>query len=385
MKRALLMVALATFVLGGCKWLQNIGKKDNVEPPTPLVEVSSRLGVQSLWTTTVGKGAGMSGARMRPAVVGDRLYVASVDGSLHALDANSGRSLWTVNDKTQRWSGGPAANDELVVVGSLDGDLHAFSAADGSPRWQVRINAEIITAPAIGDGLIAVRAQNGRLFGIDPADGTRKWVYEQSVPVLSLRGNASPVIGNGLVYGGYDSGRIVAVRATDGTLAWSQMLSAAEGRTEVERLADADGQLVLDGNELFAAAYRGQIASFFADSGRPAWGREMSSHAGVATSANAVVVSDAEGNVWAFDRQGGANLWKQDALKHRWLSTPAVVGTHVVIGDLEGYVHWLDLADGSFVARQRLGSKPIESAPVVAGDVVYVEDVAGRIGAWRTP
>ena len=385
MKRAWLMIVLAAFALGGCKWLQNVGKKDNVEPPTPLSEVNASLGVQSLWTASVGKGAAVSGARMRPAVVGDRLYVASVDGTVQAFDANSGRSLWIVRDKSQRWSGGPAANGELVVVGSLDGVLQAFAASDGSPRWQVRINAEIITAPAISDGLIAVRAQNGRLFGIDPADGTRKWVYEQSVPVLSLRGNSSPVIGDGLVFGSYDSGRIVAVRSSDGTLAWSQMLSAAEGRTEVERLADADGQIVLDGNEVFAAGYRGQMGAFYADSGRPAWGRDMSSHAGVATSSTAVVVSDAEGNVWAFDRQGGANLWKQEALRHRWLSAPAVVGSHVVVGDLEGFVHWLDLADGKFVARERLGKKPIESAPVVAGDVVYVEDVEGRIGAWRTP
>ena len=387
MNRAWLMVALIApaLALGGCKWLQNIGKKDNVEPPTPLAELAPSLGVQQLWTATVGKGAGVSGARMHPAVVGDRLYVASVDGTVQALDAGSGRSLWIVRDKTQRWSGGPAANGDLVVVGSLDGSLHAFAAADGSERWQVKINAEVITAPAIADGLIAVRAQNGRLFGIDPADGTRKWVYEQSVPVLSLRGNASPVIGNGLVYGSYDSGRVVAVRSDDGTLAWTQMLSAAEGRTEVERLADADGQIVLDNNELIAVGYRGQLGAFYADSGRPAWGRDMSSYAGVAVNADAVVVSDAEGNVWAFDRKGGANLWKQDALLHRWLSAPAVVGGHVVVGDLEGYVHWLDLADGKFVARERLGKKAIESPPVVSGDVVYVEDIDGRIGAWRTP
>ena len=47
--------------------------------------------------------------------------------------------------------------------------------------------------------------------------------------------------------------------------------------------------------------------------------------------------------------------------------------------------HWLDLDSGAFVARERLSKKPIESAPVVAGDVVYVEDVEGRIGAWRSP
>ncbi len=148
------------------------------------------------------------------------------------------------------------------------------------------------------------------------------------------------------------------------------------------RLVD-DGQRVwLSASDHYDAP---GLAAFNADSGRPAWGRDMSSYAGVAVNARAVVVTDAEGNVWAFDRQGGANLWKQDGLLHRWLGPPAIVGNHVVVGDLEGYVHWLALDTGAFAARERLSKKPIESAPVVAGDVVYVEDVEGRIGAWRSP
>lgn len=388
MKRALVVpvIAAAIVALGGCKWLDKLGRKDNVEPPTPLSEsFTPTLAVQSLWTATPGNGAGNSGARLRPAVADGRLYVAGVDGSVQALDAATGRNLWSVRDKKERWSGGPAANGDLVVVGSLEGSLHAFSATDGSPRWQSRIDAEIITAPAMGNDLVAVRAQNGRLFGIDPADGSRKWVYEQAVPALSLRGNSSPVIAGDLVVGGYDSGRLVAVRSSDGALAWTQLLSNAEGRTEVERLADIDGQVVVDANEVFAVGYRGQIAVFYADSGRPAWGREMNSYAGVGVSATAVVTSDAEGNVWAFDRQSGANLWKNEELRHRWLTAPAIIGNHAVVGDLDGWVHWLELGEGRLVARQRLGKKPIESTPVVADDVVYVEDVEGRIGAWRTP
>ena len=385
MRRLALIIAASALALGGCKWFQNLGRKDNVEPPTPLGTFAPTASVQHLWSANAGKGAGTSGARMRPAVHDGRLYVAGIDGSVLALDAGSGRTLWSVREKSQRWSGGPAASDDLVVIGSLDGSVQAYSAADGSPRWTSRLEAEIITAPALGSGLIAVRAQNGRLFGIDPADGARKWVYEQAVPVLSLRGNSSPVIAGDFVYNGYDSGRVVAVRGSDGALAWTQMLAAAEGKTEVERLSDVDGELVVDGGEVIAAAYRGQLAAFNADSGRPAWGRDMSSYAGVAVNARAVVVTDAEGNVWAFDRQGGANLWKQDGLLHRWLGPPAIVGNHVVVGDLEGYVHWLALDTGAFAARERLSKKPIESAPVVAGDVVYVEDVEGRIGAWRSP
>ena len=386
MKRLLLVVALGALALSlsGCNWFKGMGKKDNVEPPTALVEFASSANVQKLWSHSVGKGSGNSGARMHPAVVGDRLYVASVDGIVQALDASSGRPLWSTKSKDVAWTGGPASDGDLVVVGALDGQVRAFSAVDGSERWQIQLSSEIICAPAIGEGVVAVRSQDGRLYGLDPADGTRRWVYEQAVPLLSLRGNSSPLIGAGLVIGGYDTGRLVAVRSSDGAQAWSQTLATGEGRTEVERLADSDGQLVLDNGELFATSYRGQLAALSAESGRPAWARELSSFAGLAVAANTVVVSDAEGNVWAFDRQSGANLWKQEGLLHRWLSAPAIVGNHAVVGDLEGYIHWLSLSDGSFAARQRLGKQPIESAPVVNGDVVYVESVDGNIAAYRT-
>src|SRR5690606_25572521 len=95
--------------------------------------------------------------------------------------------------------------------------------------------------------------------------GTQRWVYEQAVPVLSLRGNSSPLVGGGFVFGGYDSGRVVAVRESDGAPAWSQVLSAAEGRTEVERLADSDGVAVLVDGVLYVISYRGQLAAFQAE------------------------------------------------------------------------------------------------------------------------
>jgi outer membrane protein assembly factor BamB len=384
MKRALLAIALVSFSLGGCNWIKSLGKKDNVEPPTALIEFAPTASIQKLWSDSIGKGSGKSGARMNPAVVGDRLYVASVSGQIQALDAANGRSLWSRSVKKMQWAGGPAANSDMVVVGALNGQVHAFSVTDGSELWSVQLSSEIISAPTIGTDIVAVRAQDGRLYGLDPADGSRRWVYEQTVPILSLRGNSSPVISNGFVFDGYDTGRLVAVRESDGAPAWTQVLSPAEGRTEVERLADSDGQIVVDNGELFAGSFHGQVAAFYADSGRPAWARDLSTFAGLAVGGSAVVASAADGSVWAFDRQSGANLWKQDGLLHRWLSPPVVVGNYAVVGDLEGFVHWLNLSDGSFAARERVGKKPIESAPVVNGDVVYIENAGGDIAAFRT-
>ena len=395
MKRSLFVIAVLATLLSGCNWLKSLGKKDNVEPPTELTELVPTTQIDRVWSESIGSGAGDSGARLSPAHADGRLYAASIDGSIEAIDAATGRTLWSRSvgerngmlwrrtDNTVRWSGGPSVAGDLLVVGGLDGQVHALSAADGAARWNIQLSSEIITAPAIADGVVVVRTNDGRVVGLDANDGSRKWASDQSVPPLSLRGNSAPLIANGVVYDGFDNGRVVAIRLDDGAELWTQTLASGEGRTEVERLADVDGDIATDGATLYAAGYRGQVAALALESGRPLWQRDLSSYAGVAVGDSAVVVVDSDGNVWAFDRSTGANLWKQDQLKHRWLSAPAIQGNYVVVGDFEGYVHWLTLDEGKFAARERLGKKPIESAPLVVADVVYVENIKGNIGAYR--
>lgn len=394
MKRSVLLIAALSVALGGCNWLKSLGKKDNVEPPTPLVEFTPTAQVSELWREGAGSGAGDSGARLAPAVVDGRLYAAAVDGTVEAIDAASGRTiwqkrlgtrhgwLWKRGDNSLRWSGGPGVAGDLFVVGSLDGDVFALSTEDGSERWHAQVSSEVISRPAISGDVVVVRTVDGRLSGLDAKDGSRRWVFDQSVPPLSLRGNSAPLIVGDTVYDGFDNGKVVAVRLADGNPLWSATLSTGEGRTEVERLADVDGDLINAGDHLFAIGYRGQVAAVSVSTGRPVWQRDVSSYGGAAASDTVLVLADAEGNVWAFDRETGVSLWKQDQLKYRWLGTPSVQGKYVVVGDSEGYVHWLSLDEGKFVARERLSKKPIESAPVVAGDMVYVEDVKGHIGAY---
>ena len=398
LRKAALVVLVAG--ISGCAtikgWFNDV-KKENIEPPTPLSEqFSPSLNVQRVWSERVGKGAEKTGARMRPAYADGKLYTASATGRVEAFDAATGHSLWSKQlgkrsgfiwhhgNNSVRLSGGPTVDGDLVVVGSLEGTLYAFAAADGSERWNVQLSSEIIAAPAAGGGLIIVRAHDGHIFGLDRADGSRKWVYDRTnVPLLSLRGNSAPIFADGIVYTGADNGKVTALRATDGAQLWEQTLSSGEGRTEIDRLQDVDGPIVLVDNVVYASAYRGQTNALIAQTGRPIWTHELGSFSGVAVSASQVYLSDADSNVYGLDLRTGSSEWKQAALKYRWLSEPAVQGDAVVVGDVEGWVHWLSISDGKLIGRQRLSKDPIESAPVVVGDMVYVEDIYGAIAAYR--
>ena len=398
MKRALILVALAAAV-SGCAtikgWFSD-SKAENIEPPTALVEFPQTINVQKVWSERVGKGAQHTGARMSMAYADGKLYAASTTGDIACFDAATGHTIWHKQigerhgwvwhhgDNSVRWSGGPTVAGDLVVVGTLEGKVYGLAASDGAERWNAQLSSEVISPPAIGGGLVAARTNDGRVFGLDERDGKRLWVFDHAtVPILSLRGNSAPVIDSGVVYVGEDNGKVFALRANDGGELWEQQIAAGEGRTELERIQDVDGQIRVDSGVVYASGYGGQTEALIAQSGRPLWTHELPSSTGVALSASQVYASDANSSVWALDLRSGSSEWKQDGLKYRWISAPAVQGDAVVVGDMEGFVHWLSISDGKFLARERLAKNPIQAAPLVAGDVVYVEDIKGEIGAYR--
>ncbi len=394
MKRFLLITLASLVTLAGCHSF----KKENVQPPTPLAkDFQPTAQVTRLWRSSIGDGAGVSGVRLRPAVVDGVLYADSTDGKLVAIDATSGKTLWSKSSRTHGWfgwgdkkradvlyAGGPAVDGDLLVVGTLDGHAYGVNAKDGSPRWDVELSSQVLASPVVVGDLAVVRTGDGRVYGLDGATGNRRWVYDQgTVPLLSLRGNGTMLAANGVLFFGSDDGKLVALRLDNGAKLWEQKLSSDEGRTEIERLNDADGAIVLDGTTLYGAAYHGNLMAIDGPSGRPLWSRPFSTFGSLAVSGNAIFAVNDESQVWAFDKSGGADMWKNDALKHRWVTSPAVQGNYVVVGDMEGYVHWLQTGDGAVAARERLSKKAIRAQPLVVGDVVYVEDIEGRIGAYR--
>src|SRR3546814_720864 len=172
-----------------------------------------------------------------------------------------------------------------------------------------------------------VRTGDGRIYALDAANGERRWVYDQgSVPLLSLRGNGSMLAANGVLFFGSDDGKLVALRQDNGAKLWEQKLASGEGRTEIDRLIDADGAILLDGSTLYAAAYHGNLLAIDGPSGRPLWTRPFSSFGSLAISGNAIFGVNDESQVWSFDKNGGADMWKNDSLKYRWVTGPAVQG-----------------------------------------------------------
>jgi outer membrane protein assembly factor BamB len=381
MKRLLATMLFVSLFAPGCSWVKSWGDEEP-DDPAELVDFNETLNVRKIWSTGVGDGSGKKGVNLIATYDSGSIYVADHKGSLSSIDAETGRTQWQIKLKLP-FSGGPGVSGQVVVIGTLDGQVLAFSTSDGSLVWDAQVTSEVLSAPASGDGIVVVRSIDGRVFGLDEKTGNRIWIYDHSVPLLTLRGNSELLIRAGIAFVGYDGGSVVALRLDDGTLIWEQTIVSPDGRTELERLADVGGQMVIVASDLIVSSYKKRVTSLAADSGRLLWFKDISSDSGVQVDRINLAVSDKDGHLWMLDRRNGSTAWKQDKMAYRGLTRPAFYGAYVVVGDAEGYLHWLESESGEFVARVRAGKKGFSGAPVTVGTTLYVLTSNGTLSAFR--
>jgi outer membrane protein assembly factor BamB len=378
--RALLPVVFAALlVVAGCS------KDKDVEPPAKLVVFPTKLPVKELWGDKVGGGKKQVKLRLGlgPAYDDGLVFAASDKGELAAVNLETGRQVWFKKFKKMQLSAGPGAGSGMVIVGSTKGWVIALEAASGKERWRVRINSELLSAPAISERIVVMRSVDGRLHGFDAGSGKELWSVEQQVPRLSLRGTAIPVIAKEIAVSGFDNGKVMAVSLTTGDTVWDTALATPHGRTELDRLVDVDSAVSVIGDNVFATGFQGRTAMIALDSGQIWWAHDMSSYRGLAADEENLYVTESDGSVVALRQRDGSEIWRNDKLKRRGLSTPAVTSTAIAVADYQGYLHWLDKQTGELVARERIAKFRVSNPPIAVKDTVVVLTDSGKLAAYR--
>lgn len=374
-----LAALVAAALLSGCGVLGR--NKSTFEPPAELTSIEQTLEVKRLWSAKVGRGSGGLRMGLRPSTDGMRVYAGSHDGRAAALDAETGRAIWSVNTDLPL-SAGPGYGQGALAFGTSNGRLLLLDAETGDERWSVPVGAEVLAAPAVGRDVIAVRTTDGRLRGFSLLDGRELWAVSQSQPPLIVRGDTHPIIAGSLVVAGFDNGRIGAYRLENGDPVWELPIGAPAGRTELDRLVDIAGDMQVVGNDVYAVGYQGRVVAADLNTGLVLWTQELSSLAGLGVDQLRAYVTSDVSYVVALSRLNGQQQWSQEALRLRDLTAPTRFRNAVVVGDLEGYVHWLDVNDGSIVARHRADSSRIMEAPIIVGSSLVVQSEDGRVVAY---
>jgi outer membrane protein assembly factor BamB len=349
-------------------------------PPAELTKFDEEVELRTEWSRSIGEGQGETFNMLVPAIDGEVIYAADVEGLVMALDRMSGKVIWRKKLDIPV-SGAVGAGYGQVLLGTLKGEVIALDASSGEEQWRSRVTSEVLAAPASNGDVVVVQTQDDRLIAFDADTGSQRWIFENTPAVLTLRGTGSPLVTNRLVVAGLSSGKVIAVDAQRGLPVWEQRVAIPQGRSELERVVDIDGGLLQSGGTVYAVSYQGRVAALDLESGRILWQREASSSVNVAQGFGNVYVSQANGTVEGIDERSASALWSNDALARRQLSAPEVFSSYVAVGDLEGYLHLLSQVDGRFVGRERIDSAGLRARPLVVGDWLYAFGNGGKLVA----
>lgn len=383
LSRSLLVFAM-TFTLYGCSTISGWFSDDDEDPTAPaeLVDIDETVDFDKLWSVGVGNGQGDGFYRIRPAISGKTLYVASADGEVLAIDRSSGDDLWETELDTPL-SGGVGVFGDGLFLGSSEGFVIKLDSSTGSQQWSTQLRGEILSAPQSNGTVVVAQTYDGKLQGLDFTTGALLWAYDSNVPVLTIRGTSTPIVDENRVYAGFANGRVLAFDINTGAVLWEVRVAISQGRSEIERIVDIDGSMALAGGVLYAASYQGNLVAIDVRSGRKVWQQKASSFAGVSQAFGNVYVADEDGSLTAYLRDGSGMRWTQPALAYRELSRPTPVGRHVAVADLEGYVHILSQVDGSFVGRVKTDGDGVRADMLSDDNVLYVYGNSGDLVAYE--
>ena len=381
----LLVWFLAFLAMSGCSWFGGDDEPEQIKP-NPLPKINEEVRLEVLWNQKIGGGTGDRAIRLRPAIIGGRVFAASADGKIKALTTDTGRIIWETEIKDfytkeelsfgfskdlDAVTGGVGAGGDLVVVGTGAGEILALNQSDGSLAWKSRVASEVLSQPQIDDDLVVVQSIDGKVAAYDAIDGSRKWIFTTKIPSLTLRGTATPIISGDVILVGFSSGRVALLERSTGFSGLDRRVGVAEGDSDLKRLVDIDGAMAMENGRLYAASFQGRIISVDIATGRTLWSEEASSVSGVGTGFGNVYLAGSDSEISAHNADNGREVWRVDALLHREITAPVAIGSYLAFTDFEGYLHLMAQSDGRFVGRRKVDGSGVRSGVVEKDGRLY--------------
>jgi len=149
---------------------------------------------------------------LSPTVGTEAVYTNAWASSIHALDINTGTTIWVDNSGGARAR--PAFKDGVLYGGGEYSNMFAIDALTGNAIWKSPAKFGGATTPVIVDGKIYLSLQPA--ICLDAATGDTLWMGNDITPT-SL---GTPSYYNGFLYMTAAFGDVIAVDASNGNVKW---------------------------------------------------------------------------------------------------------------------------------------------------------------------
>ncbi len=349
---AIISVALLAGCFGGSKKPQ----------PTELQPVTALVSVRQSWTQRIGP----VNFPLEVGVADNSVAVASDDGTVALVDAQTGRDVWRLALKTPI-AAGVGSDGKVLAVVTKDNEVIAMQA--GRELWRQKLTAQAFTAPFVAGERVFVLAADRSVNAFDGQTGRKLWAQQRSSDPLVLRQSGVMLaVGDTLVVG--LAGRLAGMNPSNGSIQWEAPIATPRGINDIERLVDLVGSVSRVGDNVCVRAFQSSIGCVNTTRGNVLWTRPANGVQGIQGDDRLLFGTEADGTVLAWKRSDGERVWSSERLRYRGLTAPLLAGRSVVIGDATGFVHLLSREDGSLLNRLSTDGSAISAAPVLAGNTL---------------
>lgn len=139
-----------------------------------------------------------------PVVSGNRVYVATYQGQIAALDLTLGQVIWTHDLSSFT---GMAVDNERVYITDAKSDVWAFNKRNGKLDWQqTQLEARTLSGPALLGNTVIVGDADGYLHWLNINDG--HFVARTRVDLSGIY--TAPVVDNNVIYVVTKDGQLAA-------------------------------------------------------------------------------------------------------------------------------------------------------------------------------
>lgn len=258
-------------------------------------------------------------------------------------------------------------SNKTVYIGDLDGSLLALDLETGDKRWEFKSEIGFMTSPVVRDGRIYVGDIDGLFYCLNES-GEEVWRFQTEGEINS---SANFYQENVLV--GSQDFHLYALNSKTGELAWK-----FESQDQIRCSA------TVAGDRAFVAGCDGFFHVVDLKSGTEVGSTEIYSPTGATPAAfgDRVFFGNEQGDFFAVDWQEIKNAWKytDEEGGNSIRGCAAVTDNHVVFGARNRQLYSLNPKTGSENWTTRLKAK-IDSSPVIVGNRVFVASTDGRLYA----
>ncbi len=330
--------------------------------------------LEEKWRTDLGRGMGR-----RIEIAGGRVFAATFDRRVGALDLATGERLWRI----KRDSGVPGGvalreNRLLAVSDEPEGKLFCLDSENGDLLWERAVGAAV-ACPVVHEERVFVAALRGRLAACDLGSGEIIWQRPVGGQV-----RARPVAGGPRVIVATVTDSLVALASATGDFQWGASPGGA-----------VYGQPLLEGEVLWTLSYEGVLSRWQAEDGLLLARARLPGpfRSGVIRGGDLLAAVSTGGRLVTVDPHTLAVRWQVE-LGGAADREPLHLSGSLWLSLRDGTLREVRLGDGVEVRRHRLDRLPMTGIAsgggtlvlgVDTGDLIALGFVSGDHGDLQRP